>query len=130
MKAFKIFSFVLLCTTLFVSCKKEEKFTRPEMNEQEAVAAKSIQGEWTEFVPFNADKPKSFILNETGAASSTNIINNEYKNWWVSNHYLYVISKNAESKNDTLILTMKAISDDVIVLEQNNQEYTYKRVSK
>ncbi|MGL4581924.1 MAG: lipocalin family protein [Flavobacterium sp.] len=130
MNTFKIFSFILLCTTLFVSCKKEEKFTRPEMNEQEILAAKSIQGEWTEFVPFNPDKPKSFILNENGEASSINIINNEYKNWWVGHHYLYVISKNADNKNDTLILTMKAISDNTIVLEQNSQEYTYKRVSK
>lgn len=130
MKAFKICSFVLLGITLLVSCKKEESFTRPEMNEQEVLSAKSIQGEWTEFTPFNEEKPKSFTLNENGDASSINIINNEYKNWWINQHYLYVISKNAENKKDTLTLTMKAMSNDVIVLEQNNQEYTYKRVSK
>lgn len=128
MKAFKICSLLLLSAVTFISCKKEENFKRPEMTELEEIMANSVEGNWTEFTPFNADKPKSFSLEENGNASSTNIVNNEYKHWWISIHSLYILSKNADNNSDTLIFPLKAISENTLVLERNNQEFTYKRV--
>lgn len=127
MKTFKNYTYIILCTLALVSCKKEEAFTLPEMTELDKQQAKSIEGAWTEFTPFNEQKPKSFVLDANGNAQSTNIINNEYKNWWVSNNDLYILSNNIENKKDTLKFGLKAISDKVIVLDYNNNEYTYKR---
>lgn len=127
MKTIKTYTLFALCAVAFVSCKKEESFTLPEMTEQELSNAQSLEGSWTEFTPFNELKPKSFVLDKNGGAQSTNMINNEYKNWWIANNTLYILSKTIEGEKDTLKYGLKAISTDVIVLEQNNSDYTYKR---
>ncbi|KZE82023.1 hypothetical protein HX017_06465 [Myroides marinus] len=127
MKTFKTCTYIILCTLALVSCKKEESFNLPEMTEQEKTHAQTIEGAWTEFTPFNELKPKSFILDANGEAKSTNMINNEYKKWWVSNNNLCILSQTIDSKNDTLVFGLKALSNDVMVLEQNNSEYTYKK---
>ncbi|MEK6494072.1 lipocalin family protein [Myroides odoratimimus] len=123
MKAFKTYIFIILCGVVLYSCKKEDSFKLPEMSEHEKSLSKAIIGDWTEFTPFNANKPKSFSLKENGEATSVNMINNEYKNWWVQNHELLVLSN-----KDTLRFIVKATSENIIVLEKNNQEFTYKRV--
>ncbi len=123
MKTFKTCIFITLCAVTFMSCKKEESFKLPEMSEQEKVLSKAVIGDWTEFSPFNEEKPKSFSLKENGDATSVNMVNNEYKNWWVENHELLVLSN-----KDTLHFTIKATNENIIVLEKNNQDFTYKRV--
>ncbi|MCC9044458.1 lipocalin family protein [Myroides sp. M-43] len=124
---FKNYTFIIILLIL-VSCKKEDSFHRPEMDSSETTVAKSIQGNWTEFIPFNKEKPKSFTLKESGDASSINVINKQYTHWWVNSHQLCVLAESDTNKRDTLFFSLKAVSDKVIVLEHNNQEYTYKRI--
>lgn len=127
MKTIKAYILVFFCAIALVSCKKEEDFTLPTMNELELSSAKSIEGSWIEFTPFNEQKPKSFVLDKSGEAKSTNMINNEYKKWWVSSNNLCILSQTIDGKNDTLKYGLKAVSADIIVLEHNYNDYTYKR---
>ncbi|AJA70749.1 hypothetical protein HXZ81_12550 [Myroides odoratimimus] len=123
MKTFKTSIFIILCGVAFYSCKKEESFKLPEMSEHEKSLSIHVIGDWTEFTPFNENKPKSFSLKENGDATSVNMMTSEYENWWIQNHELLVLSN-----RDTLHFTIKASSENILILEKNNQEFTYKRV--
>ncbi len=82
-----------------------------------------IIGSWVEPNPINKKEVQGFELISGGKAKSINMATLVYKNWWLKNKQLYLVSEsigNHASSIDTIAYDIIKIDKDSLVIKKQN----------
>ena len=89
-----------------------------------------IIGSWVEPNPINDKEVQGFELITGGNAKSINMTTLVYKNWWLKNKQLYLVSEsigNHTSSIDTMAYDIIKIDRDSLIIKKQNLIFSYRR---
>lgn len=90
----------------------------------------SLTGSWVEPVPGMENMVQGFSLEENGKASSVNMATLQYEKWQSSGKQLVLSGKsigNHQTIDFTTTYEIKELSPQKLVLEKDNQVFTFRR---
>lgn len=137
----KFISITPLLVSLFISscqsgsekgkntAENGQSTTSPGTSNQE-IAIAHLYGTWTEPNPIKENEEQGFRLNKDGTAESINMATLLYRQWWLRDNTLYLVTEskgNRQSILDTSAYTVVNVTNNELTLRDRERTSSYKK---